>query len=88
MLNDNSNVYHYKNMCLLYQDQPPAYPGDSETDPLANAKLLIIPTKPINITEEVNKTTIWKQVNESNNGTSTTPSDSNKAKRKHGKHSK
>lgn len=47
------------------QDQPPPYPGELE---IANAKLsLIIPTKPINITEEVNKTTIWKQVNEGKN---------------------
>ncbi|XP_031624255.1 sodium bicarbonate cotransporter 3 isoform X11 [Contarinia nasturtii] len=47
------------------QDQPPPYPGDLE---ISNAKLsLIIPSKPINITEEVNKTTIWKQVNEGKN---------------------
>lgn len=46
------------------QDQPPPYP---ELE-IANAKLsLIIPSKPINITEEVNKTTIWKQVNEGKN---------------------
>lgn len=32
---------------------------------ISNAKMsLIIPSKPINITEEVNKTTIWKQVND------------------------
>ncbi|XP_055296348.1 sodium-driven chloride bicarbonate exchanger-like isoform X6 [Sitodiplosis mosellana] len=47
------------------QDQPPPYPGDLE---ISKAKLsLIIPSKPINITEEVNKTTIWKQVNEGKN---------------------
>lgn len=28
---------------------------------------MIIPIKPINITEEVNKTLIWKQVNENTN---------------------
>lgn len=80
-----SNFFHFS---ICVQDQPPAYPGNIGDDPLASAKLLIIPTKPINITEEVNKTTIWKQVNEGNNGTSTTHSDANKTKRKHGKHSK
>lgn len=70
------------------QDQPPAYPGHTENDSLANAKLLIIPTRPINITEEVNKTTIWKQVNESNNGPSTAGGANKTKQTKHAKHLK
>ncbi|XP_055327038.1 electroneutral sodium bicarbonate exchanger 1-like isoform X4 [Sitodiplosis mosellana] len=46
------------------QDQPPPYPGDVE---ISNEKLaLLIPKNPINITAEMNKTTIWKHVNDKN----------------------
>lgn len=34
--------------------------------PLANGNVMNIPLSAINITEEVNKTGIWKQVNEFN----------------------
>lgn len=50
-------------MIRLYFQQPPPYPHIEN----ANEKLaLLIPSKPINITDEVNKTTIWKHVNDSN----------------------
>lgn len=56
------------------QDQPPEYPGNIDVT-INNGNIMILPIKPINITEEVNKTTIWKQVNESNNG-ALSPNDS------------
>lgn len=34
--------------------------------PLVNGKVMNIPLSAINISEEVNKTGIWKQVNDSN----------------------
>lgn len=34
--------------------------------PLANGNIMKIPLKSINITEEVNKTGLWKQVNDHN----------------------
>lgn len=45
----------------LWKDPPPAYPGGLDVS-LKYSKT----SAPINITEEVNKTTIWKQVNEGN----------------------
>lgn len=45
---------------------PPPYQSDLAV-PITTGNLMIIPIKPINITEEVNKTMIWKQVNETTN---------------------
>lgn len=44
---------------------PPAYQENLQI-PLINGNIMNIPLASINISEEVNKTGIWKQVNNSN----------------------
>lgn len=50
----------------LFQD-------DNLQIPLANGNIMKIPLASINITEEVNKTGIWKQVNQANSPTKDDP---------------
>lgn len=48
--------------------------SDNLQIPLANGNIMKIPLTSINITEEVNKTGIWKQVNSSKNEKKKSPS--------------
>lgn len=61
---------------ILYQEagnkNPPPYPGNLQI-PLANGNIMKIPITSINISEEVNKTAIWKQVNNTNSTNQSIP---------------
>jgi len=53
--------------------------------PLANGNIMKIPLASINISEEVNKTGIWKQVNQANSPTKEDPTKKSKSPAKNSK---
>lgn len=53
----------------MNKTNPPAYEENLQI-PLINGNIMNIPLTSINISEEMNKTGIWKQVNNDNKGRS------------------